>query len=305
MISDKRSKTYLEGFLKYMRSEKGVSEHTIRAYEKDINTFLEGSSIEDVKDSDVLDVRGFVADQVSRGLNRSTVSRRLSSVRSFFNYLCREGLMERNPAKLVPSPRKQVNPPRFLSVDDAFGLVESPDGDDLLRSRDKAILELLYSSGIRVSELSSLDVNSINLDERILTVRGKGRKERIVPVGDVAVSALNAYIAEKEKAGMKGKPLFINKNGGRLTERSVRRIVVKYARAFGLQGKVGPHTLRHTFATHLLHEGADLRVIQELLGHESLSTTQKYTHLDIKNLIDVYDAAHPLAEGKKKGKNRP
>jgi integrase/recombinase XerC len=194
-------------------------------------------------------------------------------------------------------PKKQ---PQFLSVDDVFGLVEKPDGLGFIPVRDRAILELLYSSGIRVSELSSLDIEDLNRREGMIKVRGKGKKERIVPVGSVALDALKSYLIERMLLRKKQKALFLNKSGSRLTDRSVRRIVVKYAREFGIHGKIGPHTLRHTFATHLLHEGADLRVIQELLGHSSLSTTQKYTHLDIRHLMDVYDSAHPLAEKKKK-----
>ncbi len=300
MSMENRSSDYVESFLRYLRTEKGVSEHTLRAYRKDLDIFLHQSSVKAIKDTDVLDIRGFVASQVSRGLNKSTVSRRLSSLKSFFNYLCREGIMDRNPAKTVPSPKLPQKSPVFLSVDDAFGLVERPDGMDFISVRNRAVLELLYSSGIRVGEMSSLDIDDLDIQEGIMMVRGKGRKERLVPIGSTALNAMKSYIIERHLIRKKEKALFINRSGKRLTERTLRRVVVKYAREFGIHGKIGPHTLRHTFATHLLQDGADLRVIQELLGHESLSTTQKYTHLDIRHLIDVYDSAHPLSEKKKK-----
>jgi integrase/recombinase XerC len=297
-----RSEEFVERFLTFIRAERNVSEHTLRAYRKDLNIFLQESSIKDIRDTDVLDVRGYVASQVSKGLNKSTVSRRLSSLKSFFNYLCREGIMDSNPAKIVPSPKSAQKAPLFLTVDDAFGLVEKPDGMDFISVRNRAVLELLYSSGIRVGELSSLDIEDIDIKEGIMRVRGKGKKERLVPIGSTALDAIKSYIIERHLVKKKEKALFINRSGKRLTERTLRRIVVKYAREFGIQGRIGPHTLRHTFATHLLQDGADLRAIQELLGHESLSTTQKYTHLDIKHLMDVYDTAHPLSGKQKKKK---
>jgi integrase/recombinase XerC len=291
---------YVADFIRYMKTERGASEHTLRAYEKDLRVFFDTLPGTVVTEMDVRDIRGFVASQIAQGLTRATVSRRLASVKSFFAFLNREAVAERNPARLVPSPKLPKKQPQFLSVDDVFGLVEKPDGLGFIPVRDRAILELLYSSGIRVSELSSLDIEDLNRREGMIKVRGKGKKERIVPVGSVALDALKSYLIERMLLRKKQKALFLNKSGSRLTDRSVRRIVVKYAREFGIHGKIGPHTLRHTFATHLLHEGADLRVIQELLGHSSLSTTQKYTHLDIRHLMDVYDSAHPLAEKKKK-----
>jgi integrase/recombinase XerC len=205
----------------------------------------------------------------------------------------------------VPSPKAPKHLPAFLDVDDAFNLVKSPEGMGLLPVRDRAILELLYSSGLRVGEVESLNVDDLNVREAMVKVMGKGRKERMVPVGAKAIEALKYYLIEralfKRQKGKYGEEaaLFLNKNGKRLTNRQIRRIVVKYARLMGMEGQIGPHTLRHTFATHLLLGGADLRVIQELLGHASLSTTQKYTHLDIGHLIDVYDKAHPFSEGEK------
>ncbi len=295
---------YVDSILRYLSAERGSSEHTLRAYAKDLKTFFAELSAKNVKDTDVLDVRGFVAAQISKGLSKSTVSRRLAAVKSFYSFLCREGILDTNPAKLVPSPKLPQKSPSFLSVDDVFGIVEKPDGIGFVQVRDRAILELLYSSGIRVSELSTLDIEDMNVKESLVKVTGKGKKERIVPVGETALDAVKSYIVERHLMKKKDKALFINRSGKRLTDRSIRRIVVKYAREFGINGQIGPHTLRHTFATHLLHEGADLRVIQELLGHSSLSTTQKYTHVDIRHLMDVYDDAHPLSHKNKKNDKR-
>jgi integrase/recombinase XerC len=217
-------------------------------------------------------------------------------VRSFLKFLTREGYLKANPARLVTTPKAEKHLPKFLSVDDVFSLIEKPDAIGFIHVRDRAILELLYSSGLRVSEVAGLNVEDINTREGLVKVRGKGRKERIVPLGSKAVEAIRGYMTEKILLKKKSKTLFLNKRGTELSERGIRRIVVKYARLIGVSGQIGPHTLRHTFASHLLQAGADLRVIQELLGHASLSTTQKYTHLDITHLMDIYDKAHPLSE---------
>jgi integrase/recombinase XerC len=283
---------HLTGFLTYLEVQRGASPHTIRAYRRDIERFMD--SLGD-REAELSDVRGFVASEIKRGSKKSTASRRLAALRSFFRFMVREGHLKANPARLVSSPKQPRHLPRFLSVDEAFSLVEQPRGIGLLMARDRAVLELLYSSGLRVGELAGLNVDDINAKEGLAKVRGKGRKERIVPVGDKALEALKAYMVERMLRKKASEALFINKNGTRLSERSIRRVVLKYSRTTGIEGRVGPHTLRHTFATHLLHGGADLRVIQELLGHSSLSTTQKYTHLDITHLMDVYDKAHPLA----------
>ncbi|MFZ5906627.1 MAG: tyrosine recombinase XerC [Nitrospirota bacterium] len=292
---------HIQRFLRYLEFEKGVSAHTLRAYRKDLQAFSAsvGTAPEQV---DMIDVRGFVAAQMKLGLKKTTVSRRLSSVRSFFKFLYREGFIRSNPAALVSNPRMQKLLPRFLSVDDVFSLVEKPDGIGFLPARDRAILELLYSSGLRVSELSGLNTDEVNTREHLVKLRGKGKKERIVPVGTKAMDSLKTYLIERFLLKSREKALFLNRLGTRLTDRGVRRIVVKYAKRLAMNTRVGPHVLRHTFASHLLQSGADLRVIQELLGHSSLSTTQKYTHLDITHLMDIYDKAHPLAagEGKKK-----
>ncbi len=289
---------YVERFLRYIETERGASRHTVRAYRKDLETFFKciSSRAEAVESTDV---RGFIAGQIGSGLRKSTVSRRLATVRSFFRFLRREGYVKANPARLVNTPKLPRLLPKFLSVDEVFSLVEKPEGIGFLVVRDRAILELLYASGLRVSELSGLNIDDLNMNEGLVKARGKGKKERIVPVGKKAIDALKAYLIERVLLQKKDRALFLNRNGGRLTDRGIRRIVVKYARAMLLDSKIGPHTLRHTFATHLLQGGADLRVIQELLGHSSLSTTQRYTHLDVTHLMDIYDKAHPLAKDRK------
>ncbi|MDQ7787403.1 MAG: tyrosine recombinase XerC [Thermodesulfovibrionales bacterium] len=292
---------HINRFLRYLEFEKGVSAHTLRAYRKDLKVFS-GTVNTAPENIDVIDVRGFIAGQIKQGLNKTTVGRRLSSIRSFFKFLYREGFIRSNPAKLVSNPKMQKLLPRFLSVDDVFSLVEQPEGIGFLPARDRAILELLYSSGLRVSELSGLNTDEVNTKEHLVKVRGKGKKERIVPVGTKAMDVLKTYLIERFLLKSKEKALFLNRLGTRLTDRGVRRIVVKYAKRMAMNTRVGPHVLRHTFASHLLQGGADLRVIQELLGHSSLSTTQKYTHLDITHLMDIYDKAHPLARGKGKKK---
>jgi integrase/recombinase XerC len=294
---------YISKFLRYLDVERNVSKHTLRAYEIDLRDFSRfcGSDIDRI---DLVDIRGFVSELINKGKSKTTVSRKIATIRSFFRYLYQEGMVKLNPAKLVPSPKTPKHLPTSLSVDDVFGLIESPGRIGMLSVRDRAILEMLYSSGLRVSEIVSLDLEDINVRDGLIKVKGKGRKERIVPVGKKALDALKLYLVERrllrKKKGIEetDTALFLNRKGKRLTDRQVRRIVVKYARIYGIKGQVSPHVLRHTFATHLLIGGADLRVIQELLGHSSLSTTQRYTHLDIGHLIDVYDRSHPFADEK-------
>jgi len=288
---------HINRFIRYLEVERGVSAHTVRAYRKDLEEFSAYAAAKP-ENMDLIDIRGFIAGQINKGLSKITVSRRLSSVRSFFKYLHREGYITANPAKLVSNPKIPKMLPRYLSVDDVFSLIERPEGIGFITVRDRAILELLYSSGLRVSELSGLNVDDLNIRESLVKIRGKGKKERIVPVGSKAIGAAKSYLVERMLRKSRDKALFLNRMGTRLTDRGVRRIVVKYARASAMTGHVGPHVLRHSFASHLLQGGADLRVIQELLGHASLSTTQKYTHLDITHLMDIYDKAHPLANKK-------
>ncbi len=321
---------YLKDFLLYLKNEKAASSHTLRAYERDLRDFLEFIKIEPVTVVELHDLRSYIAHLSSKGLKKSSISRALSSIRSFYRYLHREGLVKKNPARLISHPKIPKNLPSFLTVDDAFNLVEQPtvggtQGEtvfppvrpptvtspqpegcknpqllprhqrkEFLIARDRAILEVLYGGGLRVSEVSGLDIEDVNLKDGIIRAKGKGKKERIVPVGRKAIEALKRYLSERAGIAKNTTAFFINRSGKRLTPRSIHRIVVKYARLAGISSRIGPHTLRHTFATHLLQAGADLRSIQELLGHASLSTTQRYTHIDAAHLIEVYDRAHPL-----------
>ncbi len=289
---------YIKEFLRYMELEKSASRHTLRAYRKDLEEFFSFVKTP-LKDIEINHIRGFIAHRLSSGKSKTTVSRQLATLRSFFRFLHREGFVEFNPAKLVQNPKTEKRLPRFLTVDEVFSLVEKPEGIDFLTVRNRAILELIYSAGLRVSEVSALTVDDVNLRDGYVKVKGKRRKERIVPIGSKAVDALKRYVIERKLLKKETEAFFINRKGGALSERSIRKIVVRYAREAGISGRVGPHTLRHSFATHLLQGGADLRVIQELLGHSSLSSTQVYTHLDITHLMDIYDKSHPLA--KKKG----
>ena len=294
-------KEHIDNFIRYLDVQRGASPHTLRAYKKDLEAFA-SFVVKEPADIELIDVRGFLARQIKSGLNKTTAGRRLASVRSFLKYLYREGYIKSNPAKLVTSPKAPKHLPKFLSVDDVFALLEKPEGIGFMLSRDKAILELFYSSGLRVGEMAGLTMDDINTKEGLVKVRGKGKKERLLPVGSKALDALKSYLVEKMLLRRKDRAVFLNRGGTSLSDRGIRRIVVKYARLTGINGQIGPHTLRHTFASHLLQAGADLRVIQELLGHSSLSTTQKYTHLDITHLMDIYDKAHPLAETDEKKK---
>lgn len=290
---------YIEQFKDSLIAERGVSLHTLRAYTCDLRDFFSFIA-KRPKDIDNLDIRSFLAFLHHKKLKRSSISRKLATLRAFFKYLHREGYVKKNPAKLVSSPKMPKPLPRFLTVDEAFTLMEAPEGDTYRALRDKAILELLYSSGLRVSELTALEMNDFDIKESLLRVKGKGKKERIIPIGSKAVDALRNYLPERVLLKRRVPALFLNNRGGRLTDRSIRRILIKYSMMVMLKSRLSPHTLRHTFATHLLHGGADLRAIQELLGHSSLSTTQKYTHVDIAHIMEVYDKAHPMAKDSEK-----
>ncbi len=296
-------KNLLKDFLSYLKNERGYSDHTLRAYEKDIGDFLEFLKVDPAR-IDIHEIRSYISHLSSKGLQKTSISRCLSSIRSFFRYLHREGYIKKNPAKLISHPRVPKKLPSFLTVDDVFNLIETTDNpeavDDFIRVRDRAILEVLYGSGLRVSELTGLNMEDINLKEGIIRAKGKGKKERLVPIGKKAIEALKGYLSHRIKRVKDSDALFINRMGKRLSSRTVHRIVVKYAGILGLLSKIGPHTLRHSFATHLLQAGADLRVIQELLGHSSLSTTQRYTHIDAAHLIEVYERAHPLTSAEKR-----
>ena len=300
----------VDRFLETLRYERNLSPHTLKAYRGDLDEFLRFLA-EDflsreprVKDLDVLAVRSFVAHLTHRGLARSSTGRKLAAVRSFNRFLCREGVMPSNPARAVATPKIPKKLPSHLSVDEAIDLVTHPDGDTAMGARDAFILEFLYATGLRASEICGLDLDNISRRERRVRVLGKGRKERIVPYGSKADEALEAWlprraeILAKTKKPPRGEPVLLNYRGGRLTTRGLQLVVERHLQALESQRRITPHGLRHSFATHLLVSGADLRAIQELLGHASLKTTQRYTHVDLGHLTKVYDAAHPHARKK-------
>lgn len=294
-------KGYIERFLNTIKVQRGETPHTIRAYRKDLEEFFNYTKLEPEK-IESIHIRGFISDQILKGKAKTTVARKLSVLRSFFSYLYSEGIVELNPARGIASVKTKRSLPKFLNIDDVFKLVESPSEDKFTSERDRAILELFYGSGIRIGELCGLNLHDIDLKEGLIKVKGKGHKERIVPIGQKSKEAIKKYLAIRQILKIKKKfpvdeeALFINLRGQRISDRQVRRIVEKYSKKIGLDKRVSPHTLRHTFATHLLMEGADLRVIQELLGHASLSTTQVYTHVDLRHLLEVYDKSHPLSK---------
>ncbi|MGQ0792827.1 MAG: tyrosine recombinase XerC [Deltaproteobacteria bacterium] len=290
-------------FRYYLCSERGYSKHTLRAYISDIRQFAsflgERKSAEaSLVSVEEIDVRAYLA-RIHRKNSKTSISRKLTSIRALFEFLLREGIVAKNPAKLLPTPKAEKKLPSFLTVDEAFRLLDSPGWDAKpLALRDAAILELLYSSGLRVSELTGIKITELDLSEAVVKVLGKGARERVVPVGSKAAAALGRYIERRELLGPRSDSLFLNSRGGALTPRSVAVIVKKCSLLSGIAKNVSPHVLRHTFATHLLGGGADLRAIQEMLGHKSLSTTQRYTHTSIEKIMEIYDKTHPRANNK-------
>jgi len=288
-------------FLNYLKHEKNVSPHTERSYLSDLEQFYDFLGERELAAADHQMLRQFIAHLLKLGVGKASIARKLSALRAYYKYLNRQGIMETNPAKLVATPRREKRLPAVLTADDAQRLMEAPsagdsgEGDDL--ARDRAILETLYSTGIRVSELIGINREDIDNNERLVRIRGKGRKERIVPIGRKALEAIDAYAADRG-TGADPAAVFTGPGGKRLTARTVQRILAKYKKQLGLTQKASPHTLRHSFATHMLESGADLRSIQELLGHASLSTTQRYTHVNLDSLMEVYDKAHPKARKK-------
>jgi integrase/recombinase XerC len=299
----------IRSFIDSLQSEKGYSVNTCRAYSHNINEFIsfisesyfstdnqEGADLLKAEHIESLMIRGYLA-FLHKKNKKVTIARKLSAVRSFFRHLVKHGVILDNPLDLILTPKQVKSIPVYLPVDDIFRLLDSIKTDTLAGIRNRAIFETLYSSGIRVSELEGLDVFDVDFTKCLIRVVGKGNKERIVPIGNKAVATIKEYrkrlqseagIAEEDNG-----PLFLNKDHGRLTSRSIARILSKTARECGLLIPVSPHALRHTYATHMLDAGADLRVVQELLGHKSLSTTQKYTHVSIDRLMETYDKAHP------------
>ncbi len=287
---------YIERFLNYLKIERNASPHTLRNYAKDISLLRESLGALSWENADLLALRQFAADQRAKGLSKVSVARRVAAVRSFFRFLHREGYLVSNPALGLTRPKQDRKLPAFLSVEEAVRLMEAPKGDDLAACRDRAILETLYSTGLRVSELMSLRIGDVDLIGGSLRVIGKGRKERLVPVGSYSIQAIRRYLKVLEPGqDLPERPLFQNRFHGPLTDRSVRRILNRHLAQIGAASRVSPHALRHSFATHLLDNGADLRSVQELLGHSSLTTTQVYTHVTTERLKRVYEAAHPRA----------
>ncbi|MCB9800519.1 MAG: tyrosine recombinase XerC [Candidatus Omnitrophica bacterium] len=285
-------------FLEYLQTEKNASDHTVKNYQIDLREFFLFLDGKDVKNVNYLDIRAFLASLKNRNFSKSSVSRKLACIRSFFKFLARENVLNENPAAGIATPKRDKKLPFFLDPEEITRLLEAPSKGNWEESRDKAILETLYSSGLRVSELVGLNYEDVDLLSGLLRVRGKGKKERIVPVGKIAIQAIKNYLGKKPpKEDLRSikKALYVNRSGGRLTDRSVRRMLLKYARRIALNKEVSPHVLRHSFATHMLDRGADLRSVQELLGHENLSTTQIYTHVTTKRLKEAYNAAHPRA----------
>ena len=304
----------LESFIDFLSTEKGYSQHTCRAYAKDLEDFISyfvnnralaityedesrtsdpSASVENISG---LIIRGYLGLLHKQNIKKTSIARKLSSIRSFFKFLEKYGVISTNPAESVLTPKQEKPIPRYLSVDDMFRLLDSIKTDDVTGKRNRAMLETLYSTGIRVSELVGLNIPDVNFSGKVIRVTGKGDKERIVPIGKVALGAIKNYRDSLQQAkitiNQKG-PLFLNKNKGRLTVRSVARILDKAAKEAGIAVPVAPHDLRHSFATHMLDAGLDLRMVQELLGHKQLSTTQKYTHVSIDRLMAAYDQAHP------------
>jgi integrase/recombinase XerC len=329
---------HLKAFLAFLRLNRNASVHTVRAYESDLVQFLDhvakqtGTTRGDLDPSifDRAAVRSFLAELHELGQSRATAARKLAAARTFLRFLRREGLMEADPAGLVATPRRQVRMPAHLSEGEMRTLISAPDDDGALGRRDRAILELFYASGLRLSELVGLNLEDVNLSARMLRVLGKGGKQRLIPFNDSAMTAIRTYLKDRQalvagkgaaaaaaggasragdgrpvravgssrENGGRTEPLFVNYRGSRLTVRSVDRLVRRYVAATIMRMGISPHALRHSFATHLLQRGADLRAIQELLGHARLSTTQRYTHVNAAQLLNVYRKAHPRAGGK-------
>jgi len=291
-------------YLQYLRVERGSSPHTLKSYREDLASLAEYLADESGRTPEpgsitMAELRGFVSALHEAGYAKSSIARRLASVRSFFRFGQREGWAATNPAKALRNPRKSKKLPHFLSSDEVGRLLDAPGGDAHLALRDRAILETLYSAGLRVSELVGLSDGDLDFAAGVVRVRGKGRKERLSPIGSFAVRSLKDWLklrklSPREKQGREA-PVFTNRLGTRLTTRSVARMLEKYLKQTGLDSRTSPHTLRHSFATHLLDRGADIRSVQELLGHKSLVTTQIYTHVSTANLRAAYEKAHPRA----------
>lgn len=291
----------INDFINYLKAGKNASIHTIRAYKKDLEQFfyfLKSNNI-NINSVDVKILRKYSASLFERNLKRTSIARKLASIRTLFSFLVRSEMLKTNPASFLRTPKLEKRLPVFLDVKEILALLESPDDGTFIGMRNRAILEVFYSTGIRVSELVGLNVGDVDIVAGFIKVKGKGNKERIVPIGNKALNSLKNY--EYKKSSIKIEPfsnrlpLFMNKKGGKITDRQVRRIVKSEIRKCSIKRKISPHVLRHTFATHLLNSGADLRAVQELLGHANLSTTQIYLHVTTEFLKKVYEKSHPRA----------
>jgi len=302
----------IEQFLEHLRYERNVSAHTLRNYASDLEQFVDhlapadpksgARKFPDLKNVDHLTIREWLAELHSAQKKKASIARKLAALRTFFQFLVREGLLESNPAKLVSTPRQEKKLPKHLSIEEAIKFIETPDIKTDLGKRDRAMLELMYATGVRVAELTTLNLADIDFRNQLVRVTGKRRKQRIVPFGDPAANAIRDYLKVRDKFLLNSpiserddEALFLNYQGTRITTRSVGRMVEKYIKICAGIHRISPHALRHSFATHLLDSGADLRDIQELLGHARLSTTQVYTHVSMEKLVEVYDKAHPKA----------
>jgi len=292
---------YIDKFITYLKVERDASPHTIINYSvdlKDFSKFLNPKSEDESTDFNISNIdhlllRKYLAHIRSKGYSKRTIARKLASLRSFFRFLYKEGYLKVNPITSLMTPKLDKKLPVFLDEKQVVKLIEMLKGQDILTLRDRAVLETLYSAGIRVSELVGLNIDNIDFISGVIKVFGKGKKERLAPVGQTAINTIRKYL---DKRRSNSRAVFLNKSGNRITDRGIRRIVDKYIHEASLEEHVSPHTLRHSFATHLLNKGADLRSVQELLGHANLSTTQIYTHVTTERLKAVYEKAHPRAK---------
>ncbi|MDD5746305.1 MAG: tyrosine recombinase XerC [Candidatus Omnitrophica bacterium] len=287
---------HVDKFLNYLKLEKDASVHTVINYSVDLKELAEFLEDKDIHSVDVLDIRKFLVHLRQKEFKKVTIARKMACLRSFFKFLCREGHLKTNPMIGLVGPKLEKKLPIFLNEDDVVKLLEAPDETDLSGLRDKAMLETMYSTGIRVSELVGLNIEDIDFIGGVVRVYGKGKKERLAPIGDKALRIIKNYLQKRNAVtGTSNRALFLNKDKRRLTDRSVRNVVDKYIAVASIRNDISPHSLRHSFATHLLNRGADLRSVQELLGHANLSTTTIYTHLSTEKLKNVYDQTHPRA----------
>lgn len=290
--------THLKNFEQYLRYEKNESVHTLRNYLIDLrqfDSFLQGQSIRSVSDITHFVLRQFLAELATKKYKKTSIARKVAALKSFFKYLNRKRLLHGNPAKMLHSPKTEKKLPRFLEMNEAQQLLDAPAAEGFCGLRDRSILETLYSTGIRVAELVSINCADLDFFSGLVRVIGKGNKERVIPIGEKALQVLHRYLDEREQKVCQTDALFLNAHGRRITTRSINRIIDRYIRKTSIAKKISAHVLRHTFATHLLNAGCDLRSIQEMLGHSSLETTQKYTHVTTERLKKIYEKAHPRA----------